>query len=562
METVLGTVLDGKYEILKKIGQGGMSVVYLAMDKRLNKQWAVKEISKQGEDENGTYVQTLRTETNLMKRLDHPAVPRIVDIIENEQVIYVVMDYIEGESLDKILTEFGPQPQEVVIDWAKQLADALNYLHLQNPPIIYRDMKPANVMLKPEGTVKLIDFGIAREYKGTNQADTAILGTPGYAPPEQYGKRETDARSDIYSLGMTMHNLLTGQNPTSADYEYFPVRHWNADLHEGIERVIERCVRPDPEDRFQNCGELLYALENYEQETDAYRKKQKHKVRLFFVTAGLSLAMFVVSMGSHFAAQAVKKGNYEDCISTPVSMSFEEKVEQYSAAVALDPKRLEAYEKLLDAYEDNGSFDRSESNTLSGLFAQYSGDRASEEYVELCYRMGFMYFNFYTEDGNESFQARVVKSAGCFAEIHTILEANPKMNFEKREVAESYYTITSFYKKNNSMQLEKAHSLEALNELVAAFKTCVSALNDFDESQDESAQAIKLDQYAHLAEQINALGNEFAAQKVNEDDVIGLLDQIEQSERTITLGGLSDKREKALADCAAFKDNVHRAYLA
>lgn len=561
MATALGTVIDGKYELLKKIGQGGMSVVYLAMDKRLNKQWAVKEISKQGKDKNGAiYVQSLVTEANLMKRLDHPAVPRIVDIIENSQVIYVVMDYIEGESLDKVLTEFGPQPQDVVIDWAKQLADALNYLHSQNPPIIYRDMKPANIMLKPEGTVKLIDFGTAREYKGTNLADTVVLGTPGFAAPEQYGKRETDARTDIYCLGMTMHNLLTGQDPTSADYEYFPVRHWNPELHEGIERVIERCVRPDPADRFQSCSELLYALENYEQETEAYRRAQKRKVSLFFAAAGLSLAMLVVSLGSYLTAQGIKKSNYEDCIDTPASMSFAQKVEQYSNAVALNPKRLEAYEKLLDAYEDNGSFDRDESNTLAGLFAQYSGDKNSEEYIELCYRIGFMYFNFYTENGNESFQARVVKSAGYFTEINDLLERNPELEFEKRDVAESYYTITRFYKENSSMQLQKAHTQENLNDLVAALKTCVSALDDFDESQDESAQAIKLDQYAHIAEQINELRNEFATVGVSEEHVIDLLDQIETSERTITLAGLAEDREKALADCSAFKENIERAY--
>ena len=230
MASSMESVFNGKYEVLKEIGRGGMSVVYLAMDKHLNKQWAIKEIRKTGKDKKGTiYVQSLMTEANLMKRLDHPAIPRIVDIVENSEAIYVVMDYVEGESLDKVLEKFGPQPQDVVLDWAKQLADALNYLHSQTPPIIYRDMKPANVMLKPEGTVKLIDFGTAREYKGTNIADTVVLGTPGYAAPEQYGKRETDGRTDIYCLGMTMHYLLTGQNPCDQDYEYYPVRHWNAE---------------------------------------------------------------------------------------------------------------------------------------------------------------------------------------------------------------------------------------------------------------------------------------------------------------------------------------------
>lgn len=113
-------------------------------------------------------VNSLLAEANMMKKLDHPALPRIVDIIDNGITIYVVMDYIEGESLDKVLNEYGAQPEEQVIAWAEQLCEALEYLHSQKPPIIYRDMKPANVMLKPEGNIKIIDFGIAREYKEQN----------------------------------------------------------------------------------------------------------------------------------------------------------------------------------------------------------------------------------------------------------------------------------------------------------------------------------------------------------------------------------------------------------
>ena len=162
----IGNVIDGKYEVLREIGRGGMSIVYLAMDTRLNKQWAIKEIWKKGNGKKDEIVvNSLLAEANLMKRLDHPALPRIVDIIDNGETIYVIMDYIEGESLDKILNEYGSQPEELVIGWAKQLCDALSYLHSQKPPIIYRDMKPANIMLKPEGNIKIIDFGIAREYK-------------------------------------------------------------------------------------------------------------------------------------------------------------------------------------------------------------------------------------------------------------------------------------------------------------------------------------------------------------------------------------------------------------
>ena len=151
--TELGTVLDGKYEILKKVGQGGMSIVYLAMDNRLNKQWAVKEIKNDGSKSTAT----------LLKGLD----------------------FVEGRPLSDVLKAEGAQPQEKVIEWGRALASALDYLHSMNPPIIYRDMKPSNVMLKPDGSVKLIDFGTAKEYIVENNADTTALGTRGYAAPER-----------------------------------------------------------------------------------------------------------------------------------------------------------------------------------------------------------------------------------------------------------------------------------------------------------------------------------------------------------------------------------------
>ena len=161
----LGEIIDGKYEVLREIGRGGMSIVYLAMDVRLNKQWAIKEVRRSGNDENSRVtVQSLIAEANMIKKLDHPALPRIVDIIENEETIFVVMDYIEGEPMDKVLATYGAQPQEAVIEWGKQLCDVLDYLHTRRPPIIYRDMKPGNIMLRPDGTIKVFDFGIAREF--------------------------------------------------------------------------------------------------------------------------------------------------------------------------------------------------------------------------------------------------------------------------------------------------------------------------------------------------------------------------------------------------------------
>lgn len=443
----IGMVIDGKYEILREIGKGGMSVVYLAMDTHLNKQWAVKEIRKKSNRKNDEIVvNSLLAEANLMKRLDHPALPRIVDIIESNATIYVVMDYIEGESLDKILKAYGTQSEETVITWAKQLCDALSYLHGQKPPIIYRDMKPANVMLKPEGNVKIIDFGIAREYKELSLADTTVLGTKGYAPPEQYSG-QTDARSDIFALGMTMHHLLTGVEPGNGE-AYAPVRMWNPELSEGIELIIDRCAQPAAENRYQSCDDLLYDLEHPELITEGYKKRQKRKLVAFIVAASLTVLFLFSGIGCRAAAVSIKNDNYENLISPSAATSLEGKTESYKRAIEIYPERLDAYICLLEAYEDEGCFTKVENDQFLALYnANKDGfDTTSLEYAELNYKIGLMYFNYYTnEDGTYNFSTRVQKAYSFFAGNYE--NENISELFEQRTLSDCYYQICSFYKK-------------------------------------------------------------------------------------------------------------------
>lgn len=267
----IGEILDGKYEILREIGRGGMSVVYLAMDMRLHKLWAIKVIQKQGTNKRQEIVlNALLSEVNLLKRLDHPAFPRIVDILDYDDTMAIVMDYIEGESLSEVLTFRVSIGEVEVIDWAEQIADALSYLHSQKPPVIYRDLKPSNLVLTPSGRIKIIDFGIAREYKPEALADTTILGTRGYAPPEQYSGQTTPL-TDIYALGVTLHQLLTGIDPRDG-LPYRPVRLWKPELSEEIEAIVDKCVQPDPEKRFQSCEELIYALNSPKNVVREYRR--------------------------------------------------------------------------------------------------------------------------------------------------------------------------------------------------------------------------------------------------------------------------------------------------
>lgn len=442
----IGSVIDGKYEILREIGHGGMSVVYLAMDTHLNKQWAVKEIKKKGSGKNDEIiVNSLLAEANLMKRLDHAALPRIVDIIDNGVTIYVVMDYIEGESLDKILNEYGAQPEELVIGWAMQLCDALAYLHAQKPPIIYRDMKPANIMLKPEGNIKIIDFGIAREYKEQSLADTTVLGTKGYAPPEQYSG-QTDARSDIFALGMTMHHLLTGIDPRSGE-AYAPVRMWNPELSEGIELIIDKCVEPAPENRYQNCSDLLYDLEHPDPITRGYKKRQKRKVAAFMAAAGMTVVFFLTGTVCTTIAKNINNSNYEILVSPSTATALNEKIDSYKRAIAIYPERTDAYMCMLEAYEDEGRFGKEENDEFLALYNANKDtfDHTTSEVAELNYKIGMMYFNYYTEeDGSYSFSTRVQKAYSFFAENHN--NAEIPQDFEDMNLSECYYQICSFYK--------------------------------------------------------------------------------------------------------------------
>jgi serine/threonine-protein kinase len=358
--TELGTVLDGKYEILKKVGQGGMSIVYLAMDNRLNKQWAVKEIKNDGSKSVETLLKGLEREANILKNVDHPVLPRIVDIINENGTIYVIMDFVEGKPLSDVLKQEGAQKQSDVIEWGRALASALDYLHSMNPPIIYRDMKPSNVMLKPDGAVKLIDFGTAKEYVIENNADTTALGTRGYAAPEQFGDAQgrgiynTDARTDIYNLGATLYHLVTGKNPCEPPYEIKPIRQWNPMLSSGLEQIIIKCCQANPQDRYQSCSELLYALDHYTELDNEYRSKSKRKLAAFGIMAGLSLASVGVAIAGGIKKNELKEQNYNNKITEAEEALQENMVEEaiqcYKDAIALDDTLSEAYTGLLDTY--------------------------------------------------------------------------------------------------------------------------------------------------------------------------------------------------------------------
>ena len=395
----IGQIIEYKYEILKRIGKGGMSEVYLAMDRNLNKQWAVKEIKKKAHDKNNEVViQSAIAEANMMKKLDHPCLPRIVDIIDRKNVIYVVMDYIEGEPLSKILEKYGAQPQETVIEWAKELAGVLEYLHMQDPPIIYRDMKPANVMLQPNGHIKLIDFGIAREYKEQNVEDTVSLGTKGYAAPEQFGgKGQTDPRTDIYCLGVTLYHLVTGQNPCEPPYELYPIRHWKPELSAGLESIILKCTQMNPQDRYSSCAELLYALQHYEEEDEAYKKQLKRKLKIFVGTLVASVVCVLAGVTCQAISTKMNNDDYESyLLRAEKSATYQERVQNCLDAIYVKPNEIEAYKKLIEAYKEDAVFTVDEEAQFKSAINSHLKELSnSKGYADLAFETGKLYWYFY-----------------------------------------------------------------------------------------------------------------------------------------------------------------------
>ncbi|MBT9585736.1 serine/threonine protein kinase [bacterium] len=242
------------------LAAGGMSVAYKAQ--RPNGSWVfVKEVPTSQSQS----VMSLTQEKALLERLRHPGIVQVHDLFECREHLYLVQDFIEGGNLEQQISPFPDiyLSEAVVRSWALQLCDIFEYLHSQQPPIIYRDLKPKNVLRDTAGKLYLVDFGIARAYKQGKEQDTRLLGSVLTASPEHYGG-QTDQRSDLYTLGATLHYLLTnGQGERVSPFDFPPVRALNREVSAEFERVIQRCLERQPDRRYQSVTELRRALSGH-----------------------------------------------------------------------------------------------------------------------------------------------------------------------------------------------------------------------------------------------------------------------------------------------------------
>ena len=380
-------IFQGTYLLCGEIGRGGMSTVYLAEHLRLKTKWAIKQVGKYAIPDFN-----VRAEAELLKKLHHPMLPRIIDIFEDSDNIYIVEDYIPGMSMDRYLEAYGPVPEAQALEWFKAICEALHYLHSQSSPVIYRDMKPSNIIVQMDGALKLIDFGIAREYKAGSVADTSRIGTKGYAAPEQFGNMQSDARTDIYSLGVTIYHMLTGKSPYEPPYSFLPVRQFDPRLSPGLEHIVKRCLQPNPADRYQSVQQLYDDLNGIYRCELAYKvHKRKTAAKASLLAAMLALSLFMIYKG-YTTLTTQKTGNYNQLISQADKIAASDMSTALSLldrAQALYPQELAAYEQqayLLLKYDEAAS-------CIEYVTEQFANNPVTEESGNLNSILASAYFS-------------------------------------------------------------------------------------------------------------------------------------------------------------------------
>lgn len=536
----IGSVIDGKYKILNEIGYGGMSNVYLAINEKANKPWAVKEVRKSLNRDFNLLRQSLIMETDLLKKLKHPNLPSIIDVIDSDENFLIVMDYIEGNTLERLLTEEGAQPQEKVADWALQLCDVLDYLHTRPSPVIYRDMKPSNIMLKSDGSVVLIDFGTAREFKGGNTADTTCLGTQGYAAPEQFGGMgQTDARTDIYCLGTTLYHLVTGHNPSEPPYEIYPITKWNPRLSTGLERIIQKCTQKNPQDRYQTVRELRYDLGHYTDLELQAQQKYRGRLRLFGAVMMLSLICAAGGMGFSVAAGRKQGSEYEQLMHmAEISSDAEKACQLYLDAAVIDEGRPEAYHGFYQRVIEDGVFsDEEEALFLRlGISTHHHLQNFQKKnvcgYADFCYEMGNAYWYYYEHE-----ESRQSRATSWFQTAMGYYENDPSRTAEYKR-CKLYVELGAFYKNVIASQIDGTDA-----GMYGVYWQGLTELKALDDAEPDR-EMITLRIYREIATRIVEYAKYFMEDGVAGDEILSMLSELEEDMGQMEQGATSATRQE------------------
>lgn len=494
-------VLDGRYEITKVLHTSGMANVYIAKDVSLGKLWCLKEAIKSfdGVENRKAAVEEYKgliREANIMKELNHSGIPRITTIEDEGDSTFIVMDYIDGISIKTWLVQKGVVNQDVVVKWLIQLCGILAYLHNRRHPIVYLDLKPDNIMVQFDGNIKLLDFGISQVITSENRRIIKPLGTNGFASPEQRRVGHPyDLRSDVYAFGMTMYYMLTGLNPSIIDKgDLKPIREVNSSLSVGLEMIVNKCTKNNPDERYQTMEELMYDLRNYEKLDSNYKSKLNRKLKITFGLLGFSIVMFGLSFIPLMLNNTEENNKYISSIELAEKTG---RTDDYVEAISMRPSDLTPYSGLIDSIKADGVFTKDEEGDLLGLInPNMKSIKESDGYGELAYNIGKLYWFYYEgEDGD-------TVSSKWFKEAYDL-------GYNKDE-SKIYYDLGNF-KRNISMAVAESSDAGMYKEY---WDNLVSAKGM------DGGEIIELQLYNSIADAINIYSYRLMTDGVSKDEMM------------------------------------------
>lgn len=470
-----GRVINGRYEILDVLGKGGMSVVYYAKDLTLAKKvWALKRVSYSDvkDEKSRAQLEAFEKEVDLLTTLNHPDIPRIVDRITIGDELYVCMDLINGVSLLEEYNQHGIFSEGKIVDLTLKLCDILIYLHeVRENPIVYRDIKLENVMIAGN-RVKLIDFGIAKECeRGAKITDK--LGSPTYAAPEQYLGLSQDERTDIYAIGAMFYRLATGVVPSGEPHKFPLLRTSNPKCSEGLEYIIHKCMKEDPEERYQNCHELKKDLLNIETLNSGYRQQLQSRLVKFMGSVAILVVLIIVTSFGYGGVVEANRDNYlyymNEALSYQQSNELDLAEKSFIEATQYKPKSIEPYLYLLDMYQLKEG-NREELIKESILTVErLVEDKNSKVYnnPEIIYKMAKLCFE--------------VKSDVNYAvKAYNYFERVKKSNVYEDAEIDSYSTIAYY----NKMIFSSEDDYLKLAESLQTLETYTDGINDINRRLD------------------------------------------------------------------------------
>jgi len=304
-----GTILNNIYRVVTILGKGAMGNVYLVERIKDDKRLVVKELffTPQAGLDQSIAKEIFFREAEFMAKFNHQGLPGMYGVFSQDEKDYLVMDYIEGKTLEEIInTSGGPLKEDDAIKWTVDIASILDYLHNSfHQPVVYRDLKPSNIIITPDGKAKLVDFGIVRYYNPDKNTDTFNYGSPGYAAPEQYkGRGQSTPQSDIFGLGVILYQMITKYDPSLKPFIFPPIKSLNNTVSTVLEGIIKRAIQLEPLKRYISIREFSEALMKYSGASSTYEDEKKWKIlpntlaitgiRLAFATIIISVVSWLI----------------------------------------------------------------------------------------------------------------------------------------------------------------------------------------------------------------------------------------------------------------------------